>query len=77
MQQWLKIGRHQVDEFLDRDPEFQALLARQADTEKGYIQVMEQLSEQDREIVERYVLLCEELEYKRTVTAYRCGRLHR
>ena len=77
MQQWNKFGKHQVNEFLDHDPEFMALLAQQRDAEKEYLRIMEKLNEQDRQIMEYYILLCEELEYKRTVTAYKCGLLHR
>lgn len=77
MQQWNKIGKHQVNEFLDHDPEFTALLDEQRDAEAAYLRIMETLDEEDRQVMERYVLLCEELEYKRTVTAYKCGLLHR
>ena len=77
MQQWLKIGRHQVNEFLDKDPEFQALLTRQAETEKDYLRVIKKLSPQERQVIEQYLSLCEELEYQRTITAYKCGRLFR
>ena len=77
MQQWLKIGRHQVNEFLDRDPEYQELLSRQAETEQAFLRILKKLDAQDRQTVEQYISLCEELEYQRTVTAYKCGRLFR
>ena len=63
MQQWLKIGRHQVNEFLDGDPEYQELLSRQAETEQAYLRILKKLDAQDRQTVEQYISLCEELEY--------------
>lgn len=75
MQQWNKFGKHQVNEFLDHDPEFLELLAQQRTAEGEYLRIMDQLNEQDRQAMERYILLCEELEHKRTVTAYKCGLL--
>ena len=77
MQQWMKIGRYQVNEFLDRDEAFLALLAQRDAAEAAYLRIAEKLSEQDRQAVDRYITLCEEVESQRTVTAYRCGRLFR
>lgn len=77
MQQWMKIGTHQVNELLARDEDYLSLLAQRDAAEAEYLAVMQKLSQQDRQAVDRYIMLCEEIEYKRTVTAYRCGRIFR
>lgn len=77
MHHWNKIGQHQVNEFLDHDPEFQALLQQQDAAGTDFTRIMNGLPESDRQAMERYILLCEELEHIRTVTAYKCGRLFR
>lgn len=77
MQQWVKIGCNQVNEFLATDKEYQTLLFQRDEAEKAYLQFIHNLSEQDRMVVEHYLALCEEVEHRRTVTAYQCGRLFR
>jgi hypothetical protein len=77
MEKWLRIGQPQVQEILDRDPDFQKLLSELECLEVTYQQVLKKLSPEDQEIVERYIGLCEELEYQKTHTAYKCGRMHR
>ena len=77
MEKWLRFGQPQVQEILDRDPDFQKMLAQLEVLEEQYQQVLQKLSPADQEIVERYVGLCEELEYQKTHTAYKCGRMHR
>ena len=77
MEKWLKIGQPQVQELLDRDPDFQRMLAQLEVLEEQYQQILKKLNPEDQEIVERYIGLCEELEYQRTHTAYKCGRMHR
>lgn len=77
MEQWLRIGRYQVQEILDHDPEFKLLLTQLEQAEEDYRKVRNKLSAEDQEIVENYIALCEEVEYQKTHTAYRCGRMHR
>lgn len=77
MEQWLRIGRYQVQEILDHDPEFKVLLTQLEQAEEDYRKVRNKLSAEDQEIVENYIALCEEVEYQKTHTAYRCGRMHR
>lgn len=77
MRQWTKIGCHQVNEFLSRDEDFQALLAQRDGAEATFLQIIGALPEQDRLAVERYLALCEEVEHRRTITAYQCGRSFR
>lgn len=77
MKEWLRIGRHQVQELLDHDTEYQKILRVLSIAEKKYLQIMEKLPPVEREIVDDYIELCEDLEYQRTHTAYRCGKLRR
>jgi hypothetical protein len=77
MEKWLRIGQPQVQEILDHDPDFQKMLSELEGLEAQYQQVLQKLSSADQEIVERYIGLCEELEYQKTHTAYKCGRMHR
>lgn len=77
MEQWLRIGRLQVQEILDHDPEFNQLLAQLEQAEIEYRRVMDTLPPEDQEIIENYIALCEDVEYQKTHTAYRCGRMHR
>lgn len=77
MEQWLKIGRYQVQEILEHDPEFKKLLTQLEQAEEQYRRVRDSLSPEDQQIIERYIELCEEVEYQKTHTAYRCGRMHR
>jgi hypothetical protein len=75
MEEWLKVGQPQMQEILDRDPEFQSLLSELERTEAEYYQVLQKLTQEDQQIVERYIGLCEELDYQKLHTAYKCGRM--
>ena len=77
MEEWLKVGQPQMQEILDRDPAFQSLLQDLERTEAEYQQVLQKLTQEDQQIVERYIGLCEELDYQKLHTAYKCGRMHR
>lgn len=77
MEEWLRIGVHQVQELLNHDPEYQKILHDLSVAEKKYHQIMKKLTIEERECVDDYIALCEELEYQRTHTAYRCGRMRR
>ena len=75
MEKWLRIGKHQVMEILSHDPEFQKLLAELEQAELKYQEVLAKLSPEDQKIVENYIALCEDVEYQKTHTAYKCGRM--
>lgn len=77
MEEWLRIGIHQVQEFLNHDPEYQKILLALCEAEERYTQIMQKLTCEERECVDDYIALCEELEYQRIHTAYRCGKLRR
>lgn len=75
MEQWLEKGVFQVEKMLDQDPDYKMLLQEHQQAEKDYLAVAEKLSPEDRETVERYIALCEEIEYQKTHTAWRCGQM--
>lgn len=77
MEEWIRTGQAQMQEMLDHDPEFNLLLGELEQAEERYKQVLQQLSSEDQQIVERYIGLCEELDYQKIHTAYKCGRLRR
>ena len=77
MDEWLRIGVHQVNELLKHDPEYQEIRRRFVIAEEKYLQIMDKLTLEERECVGDYIALCEDLEYQRTHTAYRCGKLRR
>ncbi len=52
-----------------RDGVYQTLLADCLALETEYRRILEQLSPEDRTLLERYITLCEELEYRRTEIA--------
>ncbi len=52
-----------------KDAVYQDLLARCIAAEAGYLQILESLPPQQREQLEEYISLCEELEYRKTVLA--------
>ena len=73
MEEWLKTGIHQVNAFTAAGPDFQRLM-KQTDTARiRYAAAVQGLSPVQRQAIEDYIALCEELEYQKTVTAYYCG----
>lgn len=77
MEEWLRVGLYQVQELLKCDPEYQKILVELEQAEVKYRNVSNKLTKQEQECIEDYIALCEELEYQRTHTAYRCGRMKR
>ena len=76
MKEWLETGTHQVNAFLQIDPDYKELLEQTEAAEAKYDKVMKKLSPADQEIVEEYIALCEDLEHQRTIAAWYCGIFH-
>jgi hypothetical protein len=51
------------------DPCYQSLLEECRKLELEYLRILRKLPERDRDILERYISLCEELEYRKTCLA--------
>ena len=74
MREWLECGIHLVNDLLRTDQDFRELFQRLEITPKEYDAVVEKLSLNQRQVIEDYISLCEELEYQKTFTAYYCGK---
>ena len=51
------------------DKQYQTLLAQCIELEADYQRIMDHLSYDDRAIVERYIALCEEMDYRKLCIA--------
>ena len=74
MKEWLETGIHQVNALLDKDGDFQELLEQLAVARVNYQAVVNKLSPEEQQCIDRYIALCEEVEYQKTLTAYYCGK---
>ena len=70
MKSWLSEGYDRVNAMVGQDPEFQGLLMQLQEAEKVYLEIMALLTESQREAVDNYIALCEELQYQKTIAAY-------
>ena len=70
----MDIYEERLQQALARDAEYQALLKECRGLEEEYNQILDSLSLLDRELIERYIMLCEELDHRR---AYLAVHLHR
>lgn len=52
-----------------KDQEYQCLLAQCRKAEKDYERILQSLSPDDQEQLDRYITLCEELEHRLTLLA--------
>ena len=74
MKEWLETGMRQVNALLVNDGDFQELTERLTAAAEHYRTLLQRLSQEDRQIIETYLTLCEEAQYQKTVTAYYCGK---
>ena len=58
-----------LTEAVRKDPLYGDLLSECLKLESDYVRIKDSLSQEDGEILERYIALCEELEYRRTCIA--------
>ena len=58
-----------LTEAVRKDPLYGDLFADCLKLESDYVRIKDSLSQEDGEILERYIALCEELEYRRTCIA--------
>ncbi len=75
MKHWLEVGIYPVRDILLKDEEYARLMIQCEKARERYDIIVAKLTEQEREEIEDYIALCEELEYQWTHTAYRCGRM--
>ena len=58
---------------VENDEEHQLLLMQCRNAEMDYLTIMERISEEDRLIIEEYISICEDMEYRKTQLAYEMG----
>lgn len=76
MKQWLEFGEKQVTALLKCDPDHKKLLEQMDIVQEAYIKIVERLSGEERDVVERYITICEDLEHQRTIAAWYCGKFN-
>ena len=59
-----------LTEISKRDPIYQELLHKCQTAEIDYLRIKAGLSAEDQDTLDRYIALCEELEYRRTYLAH-------
>ena len=59
----------QLQELLQCDPVYQKLLLECNSLEVEYIRIKKQLTVENQKLLDKYLALCEELEYRRTYHA--------
>lgn len=59
-----------VAEAAMKDDHYQHMQAECSALEADYIRIMNSLSKQDQELLERYISCCEQMEFRRTCLAY-------
>ena len=77
MKEWLETGMQQVRALLETDADFQDLTGQLTDAGRNYRSVIQKLPAKDREIIEYYLALCEEVEFQKILAAYHCGKEYR
>ena len=55
------------------DADYNYLFRKLQETEKIYLEIMEKLSIEERELVGDYIALCEDMEYRKAQLAYDIG----
>ena len=66
-------AERRLNEMAKADAFYCDLLSKCAALSEDYHRIQSQLSPDDRETLERYISICEELEYQRTCMAYAIG----
>ena len=73
MDQWADDAVFRVVDAAKHDPFYQDLLDKCKVAESKYHDAVQPLSEPEQLSIENYIALCEELQYRMTQLAYRCG----
>lgn len=58
-----------LNQLTQKDVEYNQLLLLCTEVESAYLRILGSMDGHDREIIEKYISLCEELEYRRTCLA--------
>ena len=63
-------------EILRHDPTYLACLKRLQQLEAGYNRIFRALNQEDHQILDEYISICEEIDDLMCATAYRLGKNH-
>ena len=73
MGSWTEKTFLQVTQKCGQDGEYQKILAECREQEQSYHAVLMQLTEQQRQTIDDYIAICEELEFQFARVAFECG----
>lgn len=73
MNEWYSDVYRRVNDKAEVDADCNYLFRKIQKAEKMYMEIMEKLSEEERESVDDYVALCEDMEYRKAQLAYAIG----
>lgn len=59
----------QLMQAVKNDPHYEALFQQNLELEKDYLRIMESLCPEDRDLMERYISVCENMEYRKVCLA--------
>ena len=74
MQEWADIVNYQVTELAKMDSDFQERLAACGRLEPAYLALLQRLCPEDRQLLEAYILACEDKENRFAQLAYQFGK---
>lgn len=71
-----KSWQEMLDGMCREDRWYQQWLERAKELEPAYEQIREKLPEEQNQILDQYIMACEEMDYVRQLLAYQLGRNH-
>jgi len=72
--EWNDAAWQRVMEKAKEDADYQELLVQCQNLTEGYQKILEKLSPEEQEELERYISCCEEMEYRLAQLAYETGK---
>lgn len=71
-----QIWVEELNKMCREDDRYQLWLAKVTELEPVYEQMRELLAQKQREVLDQYIIACEELDYTRQGLSYRLGKIH-
>ena len=71
-----QIWMQELDQMCRRDLQYQIWLKKAKELEPAYEQLRRSLAEEQREILDQYLMVCEEMDHTRQTLAYHLGSRH-
>ena len=76
MLEWVLRGSEQVQQLANNDPEYQQLARRRMELENGFQELLDRLTDEDRETLLDYMESENDLHYRYSQLAWLYGRKH-